>query len=50
MVRGEGYAPSGLCVCGERLAFIGPLNTTVTLLDTNSLDEVCTVISGLLIC
>ena len=42
VAKGEGFGPCALSVCesGERLAFIGPLESTVTLLDAETLDEV----------
>lgn len=42
VARGESYGPKALSVneSGKRIAFIGPLDSTVTLLDTTSQDEV----------
>ena len=42
MAKGEGHGPRALTVSqgGQRLAFIGPLDSTVSVLDAESLDEV----------
>lgn len=43
VARGECYGPRALTVSegGDRLAFVGPLNSTISVLDAESLDEVC---------
>jgi len=42
VARGEHLGPRALCLSedGERLVFIGPLEFTVTVLDSDTLDEV----------
>ena len=42
VAKGEHLGPRALCLSGdgERLAFIGPLEFTVTLLDADTLNEV----------
>ncbi len=42
VAKGEVYGPRALSVSqgGQRLAFIGPLDSTVSVLDAESLDEV----------
>ena len=45
VARGEHLGPRALCLSrdGERLAFIGPLEFTVTILDADTLNEVTDV-------
>ena len=42
VARGEHLGPRALCLSedGERLIFIGPLEFTITVLDSDTLDEV----------
>ncbi len=42
VAKGEVYGPRALSVSqgGQRLAFIGPLDSTMSVLDAESLDEV----------
>ena len=42
VAKGEGFGPKALSVSegGGKLAFIGPLDSTITVLDAHTLDEV----------
>ena len=42
VAKGEGFGPRALSVSegGGKLAFIGPLDSTITVLDAHTLDEV----------
>ena len=50
VAKGEGFGPRALSVSegGGKLAFIGPLDSTITVLDAHTLDEVSSLC--LLIC
>ena len=44
VAKGDRYGPDSLSISGEgkHVAFVGPLEFTVTVVDARSLDEVCT--------